>query len=257
MESRAICPHLKATQMGTGRPQRLCNKKQTRQENKKNYQRKTTYMKCKTKTQARETTKTRKHIQQNTHKKHQKNKKQTQTKSWKNTRVPLELAKSEPGLSYGLNHTFFRAVSTLTIREPGTFSFSCASQILIMFQKYMYRTWVYPLSQMQDRERLHPLADQSTFETGRWIDTEPSVNVTSSISMAETSSSRIMKYVAQTTIANGFTGPVFERGPDLDIKNFTTSTTSNGSDLDGPGRPLSTDFVHLRVTENPLRCASL
>jgi len=53
-------------------------------------------MKCRTKTQARETTKTRKHIQQNTHKKHQKNKKQTQTKSWKNTRVPLELAKSEP-----------------------------------------------------------------------------------------------------------------------------------------------------------------
>ena len=62
----------------------------------KNYQRKTTYMKCRTKTQERETTKTRKHIQQNTRKKHQKNKKQTQTKSWKNTRVPLELAKSEP-----------------------------------------------------------------------------------------------------------------------------------------------------------------
>ena len=83
--------------METGRPQSLCNKKQTRQENKKNYQRKTTYMKCRIKTQARETTKTRKHIQQNTHKKNsKKNKKQTQTKSWKNTRVPLELAKSEP-----------------------------------------------------------------------------------------------------------------------------------------------------------------
>ena len=95
MESWAICPHLKATQMVRGGLKDFATQKK-QQENKKNYQRKTTYMKCRTKTQARETTKTRKHIQQNTHKKHQKNKKQTQTKSWKNTRVPLELAKSEP-----------------------------------------------------------------------------------------------------------------------------------------------------------------
>ena len=89
-------PALRQLKWGRGGLKDFVTKKQTRQENKKNYQIKTTYMKCRTKTQARETTKTRKHIQQNTHKKHQKNKKQTQTKSWKNTRVPLELAKSEP-----------------------------------------------------------------------------------------------------------------------------------------------------------------
>jgi len=55
-----------------------------------------------TRTKHRQQTKTRKHIQPKPTKT-SKNKKQTQTKTWKNTRVPLDLAKSEPVERIGMN----------------------------------------------------------------------------------------------------------------------------------------------------------